>query len=302
MATIIDGIMGRTLPWDLVLLGVLGSLLAAGALHHLIAEPIRIRPWRRRGAVIFCGFLAATVAFTAAAPSVWTWSHLGRGDLEVLVLGDSLANDFASAMGTATGDVVRVEDAGIPGCGVSGAVRMRTAHGITQDAPARCNPWADRYRRALADASPDAVVVNVSWDAVSLDLGDGAWTDLRNPATAAAYAEQLRELAEVTRAAGVPVLIANARPFNAIMTPEQVAAFNAVITAMIDEQPHMRLLDLAERVCTSTGCATTTAAGEARYLDDRVHFSAAGKREVAPWLTGAIQGAVRAWDGEGFRE
>lgn len=280
-------------PRDVLIVGLPGSLLIAGALHHLIAEPLRLRRWRPRVMVGFVTVVATVTAGVWFTPVAWDALHTGRGDVQVLTLGDSVANDFASALGTYSASEVSVTDGGLPGCGIIGAVRMRTDVGITQGAPQGCNPWRDRYERAIADADPDVIVLDLAWDSVLSDLGDGTWTDLTDPVTADGYREQLDELAEVTDAAGVPVLIATTRPFNAVNTPEQAAAFNQVLAEAMVKHPAWRQLDLAGQMCTADECPTLTADGAERYVDDRVHFSREGKQELAPWLVAQIEAALR---------
>ena len=66
-------------------------------------------------------------------------------------------------------------DGGFVGCGASGATAMKTAVGLTLDAPKGCNAWGQCGQTQLDRVEPDAVLVNVAWDVVqtkSADLAD----------------------------------------------------------------------------------------------------------------------------------
>ncbi|WP_313540652.1 acyltransferase family protein [Leifsonia aquatica] len=279
-------------PWDLVILGLPASLLLAGGLHHLVAEPIRLRRWRITGTAAFSTLVAGVTAAVLIVPGILLAAPVGAGSVKVLTLGDSLANDFASALGTYEGDRFTVIDGGLPGCGISGSTAQRTRAGITQSAPATCNPWESRWTELIDESTPDYAIVNIAWDAVTQQI-DGEWTDLTDPAFAKAYRDSLDTLAEVTSRPGLTVLVANSRLHNGVISPEQAMAFNAILDDFFADHPEIVKLDLQDEVCTVDECATM-AGDERMYLDDRVHFSAAGKQLIAPWLAEQIGAATSA--------
>lgn len=276
-------------PWDLVIIGVPSSLLLSGAFHHLIAEPIRLRRWRVKGTAAFSALVAGVTATVLVVPGLVLAAPVGAGSVTVLTLGDSLANDFASALGTHEGERFTVVDGGLPGCGISGSTAQRTRGGTTQDAPQTCNPWESRWSALIDDNTPDYIVANIAWDAVTQRI-DGEWTDLTDPEFAAAYRESLETLAEVTSRPGLTVMVANSRLHNGVVSPEQATAFNAILDDFLDAHPEIVKLDLQDAVCTPEEC-TTLVGDERMYLDDRVHFSAAGKQHIAPWLAEEIEAA-----------
>ncbi len=280
---LITAIEPASTPLDLLILGVPFSLLAAGALHHLFAEPMRLRSWKKSGTVVFTAWMAATIAAFVVLPSYVQHQGAGTGQTSVLTLGDSLANDFASALGDVAGDELTVHDGGLAGCGVSGATAMRTAVGITQDAPKGCNPWEQRWQSELDRVQPDVVLVNVAWDAVQTEI-DGRWGDLTDASRAEAYRGELRRMLRVAGSTGAQVVVADARLHNAIMTVPQASAFNALLDEALSTNSGVRKLRLQDQVCTAGACTTRTETGEKMYLDDRVHFSSAGKTQIAPWL------------------
>lgn len=284
---LITAVEPSTAPIDLLILGVPFSLLAAGALHHLFAEPMRLRTWKKLGTVAFTGWMAATIAAFVVLPPFVQHQGAGTGQTSVLTLGDSLANDFASALAPVAGDELTVHDGGLAGCGVSGATAMKTAVGITQDVPKGCNPWEQRWQAQLDRVEPDVVLVNVAWDAVQTKI-DGRWGDLTDAARAEAYRVELKRMIEVAGSTGAQVVVADARLHNAIMSVEQANAFNTLLDEALAEHPGVRKLQLQDQVCTADACAVTTEAGEKMYLDDRVHFSPAGKAQIAPWLKGQM--------------
>ena len=274
-------------PIDLLVLGIPFSLLAAGALHHLFAEPFRLRTWNRAGKILFTAWLAATMAALLVLPNALQYRGVGAGQTAVLTLGDSLANDFAAALGTVAGPDLTVHDGGLPGCGVAGASRTRTAVGITAPTPDGCNPWEDRWNEALERVRPDVVLVNTAWDAVQLEI-DGRWADLTDEDRAADYRRHLGRMLAVAGSTGAQVIVADARLHNAVVTPEQARAFNDLLDEAVEAAPGVRLLELQRRVCTRSECPVFTEQGEHRYLDDRVHFTQAGKEEIAPWLKSEV--------------
>lgn len=284
-------IVSSTVPWtssvDLLILGVPISMLVAAGLHHLVAEPIRMKIWGGKGVTVFLASLSLAVAGALVVPSFVNNLPKGTGDMRVLTLGDSLANDFASTLSGYAGDSFTVTDGGLPGCAIAGSSGQVTAVGITQKAPAGCNPWEKRWRTHIEQADPDVIVVNIAWDAVTQLFGEQR-VDLLDPEFANTYRAELEKMAEMLEQSKASVLIANSRPYNAVVTPEQAAVFNALLAETLAQHPNLHLLDLSAAVCDESDCSPTTSNGEAMYLDNRVHFSDAGKQEIVGWLSAQI--------------
>ncbi|RZU65910.1 peptidoglycan/LPS O-acetylase OafA/YrhL [Microterricola gilva] len=279
-------------PVDLLIIGLPASLLLASALHHLVAEPIRMRRWKFKGTTAFVSAVAATAAGVLLVPSLAVAKPMGTGDTTVLTLGDSLANDFAAALALDESARFTVVDGGLPGCGISGGIAQRTAGGVTQKAPATCNPWEERWKKQIAETRPDVIVVNLAWDAVTQNI-NGRWSDLRDPEFAQNFRNQLGQLASITEPLGIPVLIADSRLYSGVIEPEQAHAFNTLLAEFVATRSTIHALNLQEQVCGPDECSTVLPDGSARYIDDRVHFSAAGKAALAPWLAEAAL-SVRA--------
>ncbi|WP_133616764.1 acyltransferase family protein [Leucobacter luti] len=282
-------------PADIAILGIPLSLGLASGLHHLVGEPIRLRHWARRGTALFTGLMVTVTAAVLVVPELVQRTPEGHGETRVLTLGDSLANDLASALSRNASAAFTVTDGGIPGCGISGSSAQRTRAGIEQPSPRGCLPWQERWREEIRSTRPSIIVVHIAWDAVEQEI-DGVWTDLTDPGFADRYRSALEEAIEVTAMPGTRVLLANARLHNGILSPEQGLAFNRILAAVLRDHPGIELLDLQGQLCSDEECGTQTEEGEDRYLDDRVHFSPAGKREIAPWLS---QELLRAPAGEG---
>jgi peptidoglycan/LPS O-acetylase OafA/YrhL/lysophospholipase L1-like esterase len=291
---LITAVDPESTPIDLLVLGVTGSLLLAGALHHLIAEPVRLRRWRTRGTIVFLSAMALTGVAVAAVPNLVpakATAVAGSGGVSVLTMGDSISMDFASALATFEGGAVTVTDGGIAACGIAGTRKQLGANGIQLGPTDDCFPWESRWEERIAEAKPDVVLANISIDANPQKAGD-AWVDLGDEEYATQYRARLDRMAEIVTASGAQLLLANSRLFNAVVAPERAAVFNEILDEFAAEHAGVRILDLQGTVCTPTGCPTTDEQDQELYIDDRVHFSLAGKKLIAPWLAAEVISAV----------
>ncbi|MDZ5145662.1 acyltransferase family protein [Microbacterium testaceum] len=270
-------------PEDVLILGVPFSILLASGMHHLIAEPVRLRTWRTKGRTIFFSMLALTAIAVTIIPPAFASMPKGAGGIRVLTLGDSLANDFASTLTANAADRFTVIDKGLPGCGIAGSSGQLTAAGISHSSPQGCDPWEERWRSALSTSNPDAVVVDIAWDAVTQVFGE-RHVDLLDPEYADEYRQQLTKMVDLLDSAPGTAFIANSRRHSAVVTADQARAFNALLDAVVADRPGVVVLDLQSAVCDAQECALRTDGGRPLYLDDRVHFSDAGKQQIAPWL------------------
>jgi peptidoglycan/LPS O-acetylase OafA/YrhL/lysophospholipase L1-like esterase len=287
--------------WDVLVVGIPAALLLGSGIHHLVAEPLRQRRWNPQGLVIIASLVVATTAALWFLPATRLAAPAGNGDIAVLALGDSRANNLSAALDFAEQedaddpagrDPFRVTRAGVRGCGIADASRYRSATGRESPVPAACRTWEEQWTKAVQAAQPNIILIDVSHDAMSRRV-DGAWTDLTDPAAAARYRESLATLAEVTTRARTSVVIANARLHTGDATPEQAAAFNALLDEFAAAHPQITVLDLQGEVCTDAACTPTTRLGQGMYTDDRVHFSDAGKKQIAPWLSAQLLAAYR---------
>jgi|GEM_PF-973493 len=287
--------------WDVLVVGLPATLLLGSGVHHLISEPLRQRRWNPQGLVIIASLLVATTAALWFLPSTKLDAPAGNGDIAVLALGDSRANNLSAALAfaekedaddPAAKDPFTVTRAGVRGCGIADASQFRTAGGRESAAPAACGAWEEHWAKAIQTAQPNVILIDVSRDAMTRRV-DGGWTDLTDPGTAARYRESLATLAEVTTRGRTSVVIANARLHTGDATPEQAAAFNALVDEFAAAHPQVTVLDLQSEVCTDAACTPMTLLGQGMYTDDRVHFSDAGTKQIAPWLSAQILAAYR---------
>jgi peptidoglycan/LPS O-acetylase OafA/YrhL len=286
--------------WDameVLLVGGGTSVLLALVIHHLFAEPIRLRRWRAPAVIVVVLAQVALVAGYAGLPATATQLR-ASGTVRVLTLGDSLANDFATALTQHPGSTdIGVTDAGLGGCGIMSPQATQTPLMPDLAVPTGCLPWQQRWAEQIEAAKPDIVVVDLAWDAVQQKI-DGTWSDLADPALQERYRQKLRQVAAIVQRAGVPVLIANSRAQILTTSPEAAAAHSELIGQFVRDHPEVHLLDLNALLCPQGQCATATPAGEPLYIDG-VHFTPAGLAYIAPWLEQNIGTALGRGTGDG---
>ena len=258
------------------------TLLVAAIVHHAFSEPLRKRTWRFRGRIAAGALTAATAAVVATIALI---PANGSGSIKVLTLGDSLANDFASAL-TMSSKEVTVVDGGLGGCGIMSPEATRTKPGETLDVPTGCLPWEDRYAQFLREHKPDVVLIDLAWDAVDQRVG-GRWADLTDKGRQDRYRAQLDTLGSVLEATPAKVLIADSRADTGVTRPGSAAAHSRLVAEFAEARDNVSLLELDARVCPKGTCQATTADGAPRYLDG-VHFTRAGLAELGPWLESAV--------------
>jgi hypothetical protein len=277
------------LAWEVVAVAVPVSLLLGLAMHAWISEPIRLMTWKRSSiwrlgtAVAMCG---AVVGVTGFAPV-----HGSSEGPRVLTLGDSLANDFASALSSQDAGVqFNVVDGGIGGCGIFGPEATATPNEKQLPVPGSCLPWQSRYRDQIVSAKPEVVVIDLAWDATS-QLLDGEWTDLTQRESADRYRRQLADLASIVTAANAKAIIADSRVDTPVTTEAAAVAHNAILAEFVADHPNFTLLGLNDEFCPEGTCSSRTPSGDPMYLD-KVHFSGPGLKILAPWLAQAVTGAL----------
>lgn len=284
----VSSVAGWSQPIDLFILGIPASIVLALALHHLVGEPLRKRSWSRKGVVAFVAAMALIAGAVVAAPAIKASSSAGAGATRVLLLGDSLSHDFAEALSYYPDDFT-VVDGGFNGCGIAGSIAQRP-QGVDEPwatAPG-CNPWEDRWRAELVKAGADVVVVNLAWDAIT-QVYPTRETDLLDSSFATEYRGALARAVDMLERTGATIYFVKARYYNWTVTPAQAATFNSLLEEAVRDYPSVHLLDLGAAVCDADECRAETATGEAMYVDDRVHFSDAGKREISQSLADSIR-------------
>ncbi len=285
-------VLQRTLedpsPAVIALVGIPLSTVLALFLHHIVGEPVRLRRWNRAGGTSFALLAAAVCAALVVSPTL-VRQESGSGGTRVLVLGDSLGHDFATALTTFAPDEFAVTDGAFNGCGVFSPETSRTT-AVEQGPAPGCLPWEDRWRSAVRESAPDVVLVNLAWDGAEQRV-DGRWLRPCSAGYAARYRDQLAAALEILTADSAPrrVLLATSREFTPIATPEDAACHTELLRAFAAEhRTVVSVLELDRFVCTDTACRQETPDGAPAYLDT-VHFTRAGMRWIAPWLVTSIQ-------------
>lgn len=146
-----------------------------------------------------------------------------------------------------------------------------------------CASWLDHWRTMVARAKPSVVIVDASWDVVD-QLIDGRWLNACDSSYAARYTSQLETAVTQIRkvAPQATVLWSTVRDINP--GPGSYAAcMNRQLTAYVQRQPHMKLLDLNAELCSAHGCRVRTPSGDA-ITSDGTHLSRAGRAFLAPWI------------------
>ncbi|MDR6971320.1 acyltransferase family protein [Leifsonia shinshuensis] len=255
------------------------SLMIAATLHHAFSEPLRRATWDGRRRILAAGLTAATAVAVLGAAVL---PPGGGGAVRVLTLGDSLANNFATALSHSSSEIA-VSDGGIGGCGIMSPQATRMPGSGSLDVPTGCLPWEERYAARLAEDRPDVVLIDLAWDGVEQQL-DGRWSDLTDKATQNHYRAQLSRLGGLLEGTSAHVLIANSRASTCVTSAESAAIHSRMIAEFAAAHRNFSLLDLNGHLCPGGDCATTTKGGAPLYVDG-VHFTRAGLAELEPWLT-----------------
>lgn len=294
LSTLNPGITPFGLLTSVLPLSVLIGLL----LHFAVAEPLRRASWRKTGSLVVAAAVAVCVTLIAVAgttpgPAPAQNESGTGGGVRVLTLGDSLGHDFAAALALPQSGIhATVIDRSIGGCGIFSPEQTSTPDDAALDVPRDCLPWEQRYAEALKEFRPDVVIVTLGWDAVGQKLG-GEWTDLSKPDAQSRYRAQLDTLRSIVAGSGVRVLLTNSRPDSPVTAPAAAAEHTALIEQFASSNPDVTLLDLNRRLCAAGRCTTSTADGDALYVDG-VHFTKAGLVDLAPWLGAAVGYAARS--------
>jgi peptidoglycan/LPS O-acetylase OafA/YrhL len=279
-------------PAFIALVGIPLSIALAAFLHHIVGEPVRIRRWNRAGGVSFAVLSVAVCGALVVSPAL-VRQESGSGDTRVLILGDSLGHDFATALTTFAPDDFVVTDGAFNGCGVFTPETSRTT-AVEQGPAPGCLPWEQRWRDSVRESAPDVVVINLAWDGAEQRVG-GRWMDPCSQEYAGRYSQQLASALDIVEDGGPDrrVLLATSREFTPIAAPEWAACHTEQLRAAAAERDAVDMLELHDFVCTDDECLQTTPAGSPTYIDT-VHFTRPGMEWTAPWLTDAIKTVARA--------
>jgi hypothetical protein len=238
-------------------------------------------------------------AYLAAGPQT-----ARRGPLRVTFLGDSLSvilgRDTRQYVG-AHHLAVTVTDGGILGCGVVGALDLAVYshhYPLSPTLPA-CAQWSQQYRRTVALAHPDVVVLLLGyWESQRHFLpGHGAVTVADSAAYRRYLTAQFRAVRRLVGASGASLVVATA-PYFGDGTPD--ANVDDVNQLLRSDFPAATPFDLGQ-LLDPAGRYTSEVDGVRVRGADRVHLTAAAVEQVidpalVPVLTTAAD-TVRSGDG-----
>jgi hypothetical protein len=215
----------------------------------------------------------------------------------LMVVGDSTACTMLpglEAVGAPRG--VEVENAAVIGCGVvSGQIAPDIVNGRNASAPTKlCAGKATAAEeRALRLGRPDVVLWASSWERESIVVGSGSHQRVLIQGSAQWYALLVQRMTQRIlqfEATGATVVLVTQPPFvdfalSAGSTPadtdfERLNALEAQIAARI---PHVKLVDLAARVCPS-GPPCPVVVDNVFARGDGAHYTSEGSLWVARWL------------------
>lgn len=279
-------VMQQTLPaiTPVALLLVGGGLtwLLSMLMHYRITERIRLRPWRPLRSTTVAVLLAAAIVAGGLLLPRAVQHRLNLGDRPVvLVLGDSLAGEFAHALSVDGNDRFATVDGSIPGCGVMDASKVRSVTGVVLPISERRQARQGRWRQSLGIARFHSVLLHFGWDAADQYV-DGTWLTPCDAAYRDRYLTQLRATADLlaAQAPGVPVTIANERA--GTVTAEALDCYNDLIGSAARTHG-WHVFDLDAALCPDADSIVTDGAGNPLFQDG-VHLSLYGRRYLAPLL------------------
>jgi lysophospholipase L1-like esterase len=283
-------------PWALFILGTGLTWLLSMIMHYSI-DQLRTREWRASRAIPL--FTAGALVVGCSAyylPTYVADSMRPGGKRLVLTLGDSMAEDFATAL-SKHGNRFAVVDGGQGGCGVMSPDKVRDKVGkmlVNWDA---CRRWETFWKDQLQNAGPDAVLIHVGWDAAEQNT-HGTWVTSCDPAYRTRYLKQLAVATDLIRkeAPQAQILLMNERRENGAINPVWGSCFNKVVDQYARKATtNVHLIDLDAFLCPHGQCQQYTPTGLRLYPDgDGVHLTNAGMSYVEPWLEKQISAALGA--------
>jgi lysophospholipase L1-like esterase len=234
----------------------------------------------------------------AVAPEDPTGPVPPAGPVDLLVVGDSMANNVAQGLARLEPRPYVLWDRTTPGCGLAEGERLVSTSGWQEPNP-ECRPsWRARWADAVAEVDPDVVVLFVGtqevWDR---RVGSGL-IPFDGEAGRRTARGELEDAVAVLAATGARVVLVTlpaadwsnwglvlADPDRSVNNPDWVARWNEVVRDVVEDHPDSVVLaDLAE-LLTPEGTFTAERDGITVRAADGLHLSLEGQDLTARWLT-----------------
>ncbi|MEV0218650.1 acyltransferase family protein [Streptomyces sp. NPDC050704] len=281
-------------PYALFLLGTGLTWLLSMIMHYSI-EQYRVRDWRPVRAIPLFTATSLAIGFGSYyLPTYIADSMRPDGKPLVLTLGDSMAEDFATALGQ-HGDDYAVIDGGQGGCGVMSPEAVRDRVGKVLKNWDACLDWKTYWSDEMDNAGPDAVLLHLGWDAAEQRV-NGKWLTSCDAAYRTRYLKQLDSAVSLVRkeAPEAKILLMNERESNGAIIEKWGTCFNKVIDTYVKSAPaQVSLVDLDAYLCPNSECTQYNAKGKRLYPDgDGVHLTQVGMGYVTPWLEKSLASAL----------
>jgi peptidoglycan/LPS O-acetylase OafA/YrhL len=214
----------------------------------------------------------------------------------VLLVGDSTACTMLpglQAVGAPAG--VRVEDGAVVGCGiVSGETPAEKYNGKIEDTSRTCQSRANAAEaRAIRSGRPNVVLWASTWERSDLVVGSGKHRHVLAAGSSQWYATLQKRMDQRVRqftATGATVVMLTQPPFSDLGNPtgptpqdKDFERLNAFLTQFATHTPHVKLIDLATRVCPS-GPPCPLVVDDIAVRGDGAHYTGDGSLWVARWI------------------
>jgi peptidoglycan/LPS O-acetylase OafA/YrhL len=215
----------------------------------------------------------------------------------ILVIGDSTACTMLAgleAVGSPVG--VRIEDGAVIGCGVvSGEIAPLYSNGVNLNSTSStCQSRADAAEaRAIRSGRPNIVLWSSSWERSSLMVGSGSHKVDVAAGSSQWYAVLRKRMeARIRRftASGATVVLLTQAPFAAsgdaagpTSDDKTFERLNAFLKQIASDQPNVKIVDLADRVCPGGPPCPLVVDGIGARGDGK-HYTPEGSLWVARWL------------------
>jgi lysophospholipase L1-like esterase len=302
--------------WRLTALRLGTSLAFAVVSYVALERPIRrgaLSP-RRALASATGGALAVAALLVLAThppaatdgPAPWRIEPDGEGSLNVLLVGDSVAESLVPLLRKpAQARGLRIWSKAAGACTSMPHDVMRLAGGRVMIGDF-CEAARAQWFAPERGFRPDVVLLIEGWAGIGDRRIDGRWLHPCDPAYDASYAQALRAVVERLAREAAPVAIALMPPVNAqrasdvvlggagvdrrrlvAIASQRMQCQNAV-RRDIARRTGARLVDLASQVCPGGRCPAGDAAAAPRW--DGLHFAGPAGRSVASWLVAELVG------------